>query len=89
MIAGKVMKARVSAKGWIVIPAALRRHYGLTQGTIVEFKEAKGKIVLVPRIPDPIEGLYGKLASKLSLTEALLDERVKELKREEADIRTG
>lgn len=41
MIAGKVMKARVSAKGWIVIPAALRRHYGLTQGTIVEFKEAR------------------------------------------------
>jgi AbrB family looped-hinge helix DNA binding protein len=34
-----LMKAKVSLKGWVVIPAALRRRYRLKPGTVVEFRE--------------------------------------------------
>lgn len=89
MESSKVMQAKVSAKGWIVIPAALRRRYGLTPGTVVEFQEADGKIIVIPRVSDPIEELYGKLAGEPSLTEALLADRAEELEREESQLRTG
>ncbi len=78
-----VMQAKVSTKGWIVIPAALRRRYGLKPGTIVEIQEAGDRIVIIPRASDPIDELYGKLAGQISLTEALLENRKKELKHEE------
>ena len=83
----KVMQAKVSAKGWIVIPAALRRRYGLTPGTLVIFQEAGDKIIVIPQVSDPIDELYGKLAGGPSLTEALLADRAEELAREEARLR--
>ncbi len=84
----KIMQAKVSAKGWIVIPAALRRRHGLTPGTLVEFQEAGDKIIVIPRVSDPIEELYGKLAGEPSLTEALLADRAEELEREGTQLRT-
>ena len=88
MESANVMKAKVSAKGWVVIPAVLRDRFGIKPGTSVEFQETGGRIVLIPRTKDPVEELYGKLAGKISLTDALLEERTKELKREEANICT-
>lgn len=85
----KFMQSKVSAKGWVVIPAALRKRYRLTPGMVVEFQEEGEKILLVPRDPDPVEGLFGKLAGRVSLTKALLEDRVAELKREEAELRSG
>jgi len=84
-----IMKAKVSTKGWVVIPAALRRRHGLKPGALVEFRELSGKIVIIPRVTDVIEDLYGKLASETSLTKALLEDRAKELEREEAKLRAG
>ena len=85
----KVMQAKVSAKGWVVIPAALRWRYGLTPGTVVEFREAGDKIMVIPGRSDPIEELYGKLAGGPSLTKSLLADRAEELEREEARLRRG
>ena len=73
-----VMKAKVSAKGWVEIPAALRKRFGLKPGISVEFQEANEKIVLIPRTKTPVDELYGKLAGGISLTEALLEERLEE-----------
>ena len=84
----KIMKAKVSAKGWIVIPAALRKHFGLKPGTIVEVQEMDEKIVITPGTKDPVDEFYGKLGGKRSLTEALIEDRRKELSREEAKVRT-
>ncbi len=84
-----VMKAKVSTKGWVVIPAALRKRHGLKPGSLVEFRELGGRIVIIPRVTDVIEALYGKLAGETSLTKALLEDRAKELEREEANLRTG
>ena len=84
----KIMRAKVSAKGWIVIPAALRKHFGLKPGTIVEVQEMGEKIVITPGTKDPVDEFYGKLGGKISLTDALLEDRRKELKREETNVRT-
>ena len=84
----EIMLAKVSQKGWVVIPAALRKRYGLKPGTLVEIREENGQIVILPKISDPVENLYGKLANEKSLTKALIEERAMELAHEEAKIRT-
>lgn len=83
----KVMQAKVSAKGWIVIPAALRQRYALTPGTIVVFEDTGDKIVISPRRQTSYKRARGMLAAKNSLTAELLAERAKDLEREEARIR--
>lgn len=85
----KTMKARVSAKGWVVIPADLRRRYRLQPGTVVEFQEEGERILIIPRETNVVEELYGKLASGASLTAALLEEKKLEREREEASLRSG
>ena len=82
------MKARVSAKGWVVIPAVLRKRFGIKPGTSVEFLDMADRILLIPGGKDPVDELFGKLAGKMSLTDALLEERAEEIEREEAELRT-
>ncbi len=89
MGSSNVMQSKVSTKGWVVIPAALRKRYRLKPGTVVEFREEGEKILIVPRNTDPVEGLFGKLAGSVSLTKALVEDRAAELKREEAELRVG
>lgn len=89
MDSSEVMQAKVSAKGWVVIPAVLRRRYRLQAGSVVEFREEGDRILIVPRESDPIEGLYGKLAGCTPLTDALLEDRRVEVEREEAALRSG
>jgi AbrB family looped-hinge helix DNA binding protein len=81
------IQAKVSTKGWVVIPAPLRKKYGLEPGSTVEIFDAEGKIILFPGMEDPIEEAYGMLAEGPSLTQDLLAERAKELEREEAKLR--
>ena len=85
----KMMKAKVSAKGWVVIPAVLRKRFGIKPGTSVVFQETGERIILIPGTKDPVDELYGKLAGKTSLTDALLKERTREMRSEEAKLRTG
>lgn len=85
----KAMQSKVSSKGWVVIPAALRRRYGLKPGAMIEFREEDEKIVLVPIVADPVEATFGMLAGRISLPKALLEDRARELKREETDLRAG
>ena len=82
MGSSNIMQSKVSTKGWVVIPAALRKRYRLKPGTVVEFREEGENILIVPRDSDPVEGLFGKLAGRISLTKALLEDRAAELERE-------
>ena len=84
-----ILKAKVSAKGWVVIPAVLRKRFGIKPGASVVFQETPDGIVLTPETRDPVDALFGKLAGKTSLTDALLKERAREAKHEEARLRTG
>ena len=84
-----IMKtATVSKKGWVVIPAELRKKYHLEPGTKLVFIDSDGTIALVPVPKDPIESGYGMLAGEgPSLLEDLLKDRQWEREKEEAEIR--
>ena len=72
----------VSAKGWVVIPAQYRAKYGFKPGTRLRFVDYGGSLTLV-RVPNnPIKASRGILKNKRSLTEELLAEHRKELKRD-------
>lgn len=83
------LKGKVSAKGWVVIPAVLRKRFGIKPGSSIEFQEIGERIVLIPESKDPVDAFYGKLAGEMSLTDALMEERTEEMRREEARVCTG
>lgn len=55
------METVASSKGQIVIPASIRRKYGIRKGTRVEIHEEKGRIVLQPVTPEYVRSLRGSL----------------------------
>jgi AbrB family looped-hinge helix DNA binding protein len=81
------MTLTVSSKGWIVIPAELRKKYHLTPGTEVVIVDYGGVLSIIPAMKDPIKAGRGLLKDLPSLTKDLLEERRKERKREEARMK--
>lgn len=75
--------AKVSTKGWVVIPKALREKYGLKEGTHVQVVDYGEVLALMPVPDDPAEALHGMLEEGPSLTADLLSERAQERAREE------
>jgi AbrB family looped-hinge helix DNA binding protein len=51
----------VTSKGQLVIPARLRRRFGIRPGTVIAFHEHNDRIVLQPITPEFIRGLKGSL----------------------------
>lgn len=78
------MGVLVSEKGWIVIPAELRKKYGLLPGTEVQVIDYGGVLALVPRLADPVRQAAGMLKGRKSLTRALLAEHKAEYRKEKA-----
>ena len=74
--------ATVSSKGWVVIPADLRRKYGLDTGSQVRVVDYGGVLALVPSMSDPVVESVGMLAGGSSLVKSLLRERAEEMERE-------
>lgn len=81
------MNVTISQKGWVVIPAELRKKYHLTPGTEVVVVDYGGVLSIIPAMRDPIKQGRGLLKDLPSLTEDLLKERAEELAREEARIK--
>ena len=72
----------VSQKGWVVIPAALRRKYQLKPGTKVQIVDYGGVLSIV-RIPDdPIDAGAGMLKGSDSLIDAIVEEHRQERERD-------
>jgi AbrB family looped-hinge helix DNA binding protein len=69
---------RVLAKGQIVIPAALRKKYGIAPGAELGIFEYGRLIHIVPPSEDPVASAMGCLPDQPSLTEELLRERKKD-----------
>jgi len=82
-----MMTLTVSSKGWIVIPAELRKKYHLTPGTEVVIVDYGGVLSIIPAMKDLIKAGRGLLKDLPSLTKDLLEERRKERKREEAGMK--
>ena len=73
--------AVISSKGQIVIPANLRKRYGMNEGTTVAFQEDHGRLVLTPTNYDAIFALGGSLRD-FAIEEDLEQERQSERHRE-------
>ena len=76
------MTALISSKGWVVIPAPVRKKYHMEAGDSVEVVDYGGVISLVPLQSNPIRHSRGLLAGKTSLTKALLADRRAAFRRE-------
>ncbi len=58
------METRVTAKGQIVIPVALRRKYGIENGTRIVVTDNNGFITLKPMTEQYLKNLQGSLKGK-------------------------
>ena len=76
------MTVKMSTKGWIVIPAALRKKYGLEPGADLHVVDYGGVLSIIPVSEDPIKTGAGMLKDTDSLTEAIVDEHCQERERE-------
>lgn len=76
----------VSKKGWVVIPREIRQRYGIRPGDKVQVVDYAERIAIIPAMKDPIQEARGMLKGRPSLTKALLEERRRELEREEQKI---
>lgn len=77
------MNVRLSSKGWVVIPAAMREKYGLKPGSDVQVVDYGGVLSLVPVLKDPIQAGAGMLKGGDSLTQAIVEEHRQEREREQ------
>ncbi len=73
----------VTSKGQLVVPARLRRKYGIKPGTKVCFVERDHEIIFQPVTKEYIRSVCGILKSETSMTKALLKERTRDKEREE------
>lgn len=79
--------AKVSEKGWVVIPKELRKKYGIKPGSRVNVVDWGESLVLVPIPDDPIAAFRGVWKGNgPSATEEIVEEHRREREREDADI---
>jgi AbrB family looped-hinge helix DNA binding protein len=76
--------AHVTSKGQLVVPARLRRKYGIKPGTKICFIERDKEIVFQPVTPEYIRSVCGMLKSETSVTQELLKDRGRDKERENA-----
>ncbi len=74
----KIETSVVTSKGQMVIPARLRRRFGIRKGTTVAFTEDDQRIIIQPVTREFIHGLRGSLKGEPSGLAALLEERERE-----------
>ena len=77
------MQLTISSKGWVVIPADLRKKYDLKPGDKVNVVDYGGVLSLVPVLDDPIRDGLGLLKGCDSLMDALLEDRCADAARDE------
>lgn len=70
-----------TVKGQVVIPADLRKKYGIVKGTPVNIYEQDNKIIVEPIHEDPVEGGRGILETKGKVLARLLADRKEEAER--------
>ena len=75
------METYATVKGQIVIPAPLRRKYGIKNGTKIIITDIGDAIVLKPVTEQYLKNLQGSLKGKGGL-KTLLEERRKDTERE-------
>ena len=78
------MNITISNKGWVVIPAELRKKYHLKPGSTVQVVDYGGVLALVPTMSDTLRETQGMMTAhkgEKPLTQALLEEHQQERQR--------
>jgi len=75
------MNVKLSRKGWVVIPASMREKYGLKPGANLQVVDYGGVLAIVPAFKDPVKQGAGMLKGDDSLTQAVVEEHKRDLKR--------
>jgi AbrB family looped-hinge helix DNA binding protein len=76
------MNVKLSQKGWVVIPAALRKKYALKPGSEVQVVDYGGVLSIIPVPADPIKAGAGMLQGADSLTDAVVEVHRQDRERE-------
>jgi AbrB family looped-hinge helix DNA binding protein len=76
-----MMRTTVTQRGQTVIPAALRRLYGIGEGTEIEWLDIGNALKVIPIPTDPVGALRGSGKGE-RLLEKLLTERRRDRERE-------
>jgi len=72
------MIVKLSKKGWVVIPAAMRKKHGLTPGSEFTVVDYGGVLTLVPVFKDPVQQGAGILKGNGSLTGLIVEEHYRD-----------
>ncbi len=67
-----------TVKGQIVIPAPIRKKFGIVKGTPVHVYEEKKRIILEPVHEDPVQKGRGMLKTRGSVLKGLMKDRAEE-----------
>jgi AbrB family looped-hinge helix DNA binding protein len=81
--------AYVTSKGQVVVPARLRRKFGIKAGTRLNFQEENGRIVVQPVTKEYISsfrGIFKLKPGEKSAVQELLEDRARERTREDREI---
>ncbi|MBI4213362.1 MAG: AbrB/MazE/SpoVT family DNA-binding domain-containing protein [Chloroflexi bacterium] len=75
------MKTTLTQRGQTVVPAELRRRYGLREGDQLEWVDTGNGLRVIPLPADPVAALRGRGKGE-RLLERLLEERARDRERE-------
>jgi AbrB family looped-hinge helix DNA binding protein len=79
--------AKVSEKGWVVIPKELRKKYGIKPGGRVHLVDLGERLYIMPVPDDPIAAGYGMFKDDgPSWTAEIVEQHRREREAEEAEI---
>lgn len=78
--------AYVTSRGQLVVPARIRRKYGIRPGTKICFIELDNQILFQPVTREYIRSVCGMLKSEVCVTRGFLKERARDKEREEAKL---
>jgi AbrB family looped-hinge helix DNA binding protein len=76
------MRLTISSKGWVVIPADLRKKYGLRPGDAVNIVDYAGVLALVPALKDPVRDAMGMFKSTKSVSAEVAEKHRQEVERD-------
>jgi AbrB family looped-hinge helix DNA binding protein len=68
----------VTTKGQIVVPAKIRRKFGIKKGTKIAFIEQNGKLIIQPLDKSYFESLAGVLGTEGKMLKSLMDDKKRE-----------
>lgn len=80
----EILKSKVTSKGQIVIPKAIRERYKIKASTVVHWIQKGEGVLMIPDSEDPVIAAKGMI-SKSGMLKKLLEDRCEDRLRENSD----